>query len=78
MSAAPLSEWKRVSINSSGRVTRLSLSENNLCGIISLMQLLHYMSLTGNIPNELSQLTNLQKLYLNNNNLSGKRFLTAA
>jgi Leucine-rich repeat (LRR) protein len=28
----------------------------------------------GNIPHELSQLSNLQGLYLQNNNLSGKEF----
>ena len=33
---------------------------------------------TGNIPNELSQLSSLQGLHFNNNNLSGNRFLTAA
>jgi len=43
MSAAPLSEWEGVTINSSGRVTRLYLYENNLCGTFSLMQLLHLM-----------------------------------
>jgi len=43
MSAAPLSEWEEVNINSSGRVTELRLSYNNLCGIISLMLLMHYM-----------------------------------
>jgi len=36
MSAAPLSEWQGVTINSSGRVTEIALIENNLCGIISL------------------------------------------
>jgi len=40
MSAAPLSEWQGVNINSSGRVTNLNLTNNNLCGIISLVQLL--------------------------------------
>ena len=34
--------------------------------------------ITGNIPKELSQLSNLHGLYLNNSNLSGNRFLTAA
>jgi hypothetical protein len=41
MSAAPLSEWHGVTINYSGRVTHLNLINNNLCGNISLMQLLH-------------------------------------
>ena len=43
MSAAPLSEWKGVTINSSGRVTELYLYENNLRGIISVKQMLHLM-----------------------------------
>jgi len=43
MSADPLSEWEGVTINSSGRVTELHLIANNLCGIISLMQVLHLM-----------------------------------
>jgi len=43
MSAAPLSEWERVIINSSGRVTELYLYENNLRGIISVKQMLHLM-----------------------------------
>jgi len=43
MSAAPLSEWQRVTINSTGRVTWLDLHDNNLRGIISLIQLLHLM-----------------------------------
>jgi hypothetical protein len=33
---------------------------------------------SGNIPHELSQLSFLEWLDLSNNNLSGKRFLTAA
>jgi hypothetical protein len=45
MSAAPLSEWEGVIINSSGRVTELHLYENNLSGIISLKQLMQYMML---------------------------------
>ena len=32
----------------------------------------------GNIPAELSQLSSLQRLYLSNNNLSGKRFIIAS
>ena len=43
MSAAHLSEWEGVTINSSGRVIRLDLSDNNLCGIISLMLLMYLM-----------------------------------
>jgi hypothetical protein len=43
MSAAPISEWQGVAINSSGRVAELHLYENNLRGIISLMQPLHLM-----------------------------------
>ena len=36
-------EWVRVTINSSGRVIQLYLRDNNLFGIISLKQLMHYM-----------------------------------
>jgi len=43
MSAAPLSEWQGVIINSSGRVTHLDLFSNNLCGISFMMQQLHVM-----------------------------------
>jgi hypothetical protein len=45
MSAAPLSEWQGVTINSSGSLTKLNLMTKNLCGIISLKQLMHYMML---------------------------------
>jgi len=45
MSAASLSEWERVIMNSSGRVTQLRLSYNNLCGIISLIQPIHLMTM---------------------------------
>jgi len=45
MSAAPFSEWAGIIIDSSGRVTEVDLSDNNLCGIMSLKQLMHYMML---------------------------------
>ena len=52
----PLGEWYGVNTDSNGRVTRIDLSNNNL---------------TGSIPSELDNLTNLLILYLDHNNLSG-------
>ena len=53
--AAPLSEWRGVRTDE-GRVIGLWLSRHNL---------------TGTIPPELGNLTNLQDLYLNDNSLTG-------
>ena len=80
LSEAPLSEWYGVATDGSGRVTRLSLSENQLSGAIppelgrlSNLQTLDLggNKLTGRIPAELSNLASLQYLYLDNNQLTG-------
>ena len=57
LSNEPLSEWRGVRVNDDGRVTLLSLRSNRL---------------TGEIPVELSQLSQLQYLYLSNNQLTGE------
>jgi hypothetical protein len=70
MSDDPLSQWEGVTINTSGRVTRLELTSNNLRGT-TLLSCLHHLMNAGNIPHELSQLSSLRVLYLSDNNLSG-------
>ena len=71
--------WRGTFVNSSGRVTTLCPSQNNLTGKIpaylnnltSLTQLcLDRNNLTGDIP-DLSALTGLTQLYLNGNRLTG-------
>ena len=57
LSNEPLSEWHRVETDEDGRVTALRLVANGL---------------SGEIPAELENLTNLQLLYLDSNKLSGK------
>ena len=56
-SAEPVFTWTRVLIDSSGHVTALWLDENRL---------------SGEIPSELGDLTNLAGLFLNDNELSGE------
>ena len=56
LSDAPLDEWFRVNTDINGRVTTLYLNNNNL---------------SGDIPPELGQLSNLRTLWLDGNNLSG-------
>jgi len=75
ISAAPLSEWQGVTIDTNERVTRLQVFDNKLSGINSSLALRSndYMS-AGNIPAELSQLSSLEWLLLNNNNLTGKSY----
>ena len=77
---APLSEWYGVATDRSGRVTRLSLSQNllsggippGLSGLTHLQQLwLSENQLSGTIPPELGALTHLQVLNLVQNQLSG-------
>ena len=52
----PLDQWYGITTDNNGRVTRIDLSNNNL---------------TGSIPSELDNFTNLLILYLDHNNLSG-------
>ncbi len=56
-SDAPLDEWKGVATSDDGRVIELDLSENRL---------------SGEIPPELGDLADLERLSLNGNELSGK------
>ena len=78
---APLSQWHGVETDSTGRVTDLHLSLNQLSGEIpaelgDLTNLygLHLSDnqLTGEIPAELGSLTNLTWLHLGYNQLSGE------
>ena len=55
LSNAPMGEWHGVTTDSDGRVTHLDLSSNQL---------------TGEIPAELGDLSNLTELYLTNNRLT--------
>ncbi len=80
-SAAPLGDWHGVTTDAGGRVTELSLKENNLRGTIpvdieqltSLESLsLSTNQLTGEIPAELGQMTNLETLWLGSNGLTGE------
>ena len=57
LSAAPTGQWHGVSTDPSGRVVELLLPENRL---------------SGEIPPELSNLANLQVVYIANNELSGE------
>ncbi len=79
-SAKTLDQWYGVTTDGSGRVTGLSLNENDLQGTIpvELGQLTNLDSLnlsgnqlTGNVPQELGQLTNLKGLNLSGNEISG-------
>ena len=83
LSNAPMGEWHRVTTDSDGRVTDLSLTSNQLTGAIpvelgdltSLKRLsLSFNQLTGEIPAELGDLTNLTHLYLRINQLTGARY----
>ena len=56
LSDGPLDKWQRVTINESGQVTGLDLGANRL---------------NGEIPTELGDLSNLNILYLSDNNLTG-------
>ena len=80
LSDRPLGEWHGVTTDANGRMTGLSLSNNNLRGPIpvELAQLSNLQSLslinnqlTGTIPKELAQLTKLTDLDLGPNLLTG-------
>ena len=80
LSDAPLDEWYGVTTDANGRVTRLSLYDNELSGSIPAslgdltdLQRLSLSSneLSGSIPASLGDLTNLKDLGLGGNELSG-------
>ena len=80
LSEAPLHSWQGVKTNSSGQVTSLDLSRNNLQGEIpsdiGQLDQLTYLNLAGNslaepIPPEIGQLHKLTTLDLSRNQLTG-------
>ena len=80
LSNRPLGEWYGVSTDADGRVTGLSLGDNQLSGPIppelgNLANLrtlfLDGNQLSGSIPSELGNLANLAELWLDGNQLSG-------
>ena len=80
LSNEALSEWRGVTTDANGRVTRLNLSANELNGEIPAelgnLTNLSYLNLdvnelSGEIPASLGNLTNLQELSLLGNGLSG-------
>ena len=80
LSNAPMGEWRGVTTDSDGRVTRLDLPYNQLTGGIPAelgdLTYLRWLALAGNqltgeIPAELGSLTYLTHLVLHNNQLTG-------
>ena len=78
--SAPLGEWRGVTTDAAGRVTRLGLADNGLTGSIppalgsltSLAELdLDGNALAGPIPGALGALANLRRLSLRENALAG-------
>lgn len=79
LSTEAISTWKGVSVTD-GRVSKLSLTENNLSGTLPAeIGDLNYLEeivlwdnvLTGEIPTEIGNLNNIEGLYLNSNQFSG-------
>ena len=81
LSNQPLDQWRGVALNADGRITNLSLPNNNLSGPIppELTQLttlrhidLSRNNLTGTIPADIDRLHRLKQVSLDNNNLTGQ------
>jgi Leucine-rich repeat (LRR) protein len=82
LSNQPITTWYGININSSNGLIYLSLYDNNLIGslpeefgdlsIFYLIQIYYNPGLTGEIPESVGQLSNLQSLYIVNNNLTGE------
>ena len=81
LSEEPIGDWYGVTADSSGRVTNLSLSYNQLSGEIppelgglANLEVLYLQGnqLSGEIPPQLGNLANLTGLYLSGNELSGE------
>ena len=81
LSDRPIGEWRGVTTDRSGRVTRLALAENLLSGelpaelgSLAKLESLYLWSnrLMGEIPSELGGLANLRGLAIQDNQLSGE------
>ena len=82
LTGAPLDEWHGVTTDSDGRVTELTLTYNDLAGILPreigyLTELRTFdlsgsHALVGDLPRELGNLTNLESLVLQGTSVSGE------